>query len=272
MTTPTSWKEVAFNQATESENRIHADDVAKQYGFRGGLVPGVTVHAYLVHPALVAWGAEWLARGRATVALKKPLYDGSAFRVEVRDADAHAYRATLVDAEGTECATADVELPRAGLAPAGAPPLRGDRAVPPRDACPPATLETMQRLQREGMGALRMQWRCEGNLDRYTRETASMPALVQPEGQGYANPAYVLGLANWVLARNVVLGPWIHVESTLQHHAALARDAWVTVEASIVELFEARGNRFVDLAVSAHGDAGPIMHARHRAIYELRRR
>ena len=33
----------AHNAATESENRIHADDVAQQYGFKGGLVPRVTV-------------------------------------------------------------------------------------------------------------------------------------------------------------------------------------------------------------------------------------
>ena len=34
----------AHNPATGSENRIHADDVARRYGFRGGLVPGVTVY------------------------------------------------------------------------------------------------------------------------------------------------------------------------------------------------------------------------------------
>ncbi len=36
----------AFNTATASTNKIHDDDVAQQYGFRGGLVPGpVTVAA-----------------------------------------------------------------------------------------------------------------------------------------------------------------------------------------------------------------------------------
>ena len=33
----------ASNEATESENKIHDDTVAAQYGFRGGLVPGVSV-------------------------------------------------------------------------------------------------------------------------------------------------------------------------------------------------------------------------------------
>ena len=63
MDEPSSFRGTAFNQATESENRIHSDEVARRYGFRGGLVPGVTVYAYLVHPALKAWGARWLEEG-----------------------------------------------------------------------------------------------------------------------------------------------------------------------------------------------------------------
>ena len=39
----------AFNTATESANKIHDDTVAKNLGFRGGLVPGVDVYAYLCH-------------------------------------------------------------------------------------------------------------------------------------------------------------------------------------------------------------------------------
>jgi len=41
---------VAFNTATASANKIHDDTVAASLGFRGGLVPGVDVYAYLCHP------------------------------------------------------------------------------------------------------------------------------------------------------------------------------------------------------------------------------
>ena len=47
---------VAQNDAVESENKIHEDSVARQYGFAGGLVPGVTVYAYLTWPAVERWG------------------------------------------------------------------------------------------------------------------------------------------------------------------------------------------------------------------------
>jgi hypothetical protein len=47
-----TWSEIAFNTAPDSENRIHGDELAKEYGFEGGLVPGVTISAYKVHPVI----------------------------------------------------------------------------------------------------------------------------------------------------------------------------------------------------------------------------
>ena len=56
----------ARNTSTQSENAIHHDDVARSYGFAGGLVPGVTVYAYVTHPLVAAWGPDWLERGTAS--------------------------------------------------------------------------------------------------------------------------------------------------------------------------------------------------------------
>jgi len=39
MAIPESWSGEAFNPVPESENRIHGDEIARAYGFRGGLVP-----------------------------------------------------------------------------------------------------------------------------------------------------------------------------------------------------------------------------------------
>jgi hypothetical protein len=63
MAIPQSWQGEAYNQVPDSDNPIHGDEVARAFGFRGGLVPGVTVSAYLVHPAVEAWSEDWLARG-----------------------------------------------------------------------------------------------------------------------------------------------------------------------------------------------------------------
>ncbi|MFT7133045.1 MAG: hypothetical protein ACI81O_001757, partial [Cyclobacteriaceae bacterium] len=55
-----NWQATAFNQVPHSVNEIHGDKIAKAYGFKGGLVPGVTVSAYLCHPAVESWGEECL--------------------------------------------------------------------------------------------------------------------------------------------------------------------------------------------------------------------
>ena len=53
----------AFNTAAQSENKIHDDAVARRFGFKGGLVPGVEVYAYMTHVPVARWGRA-LARTR----------------------------------------------------------------------------------------------------------------------------------------------------------------------------------------------------------------
>ena len=47
-----AYEGIAFNQAPDSDNEIHSDEMAQRFGFEGGLVPGVTVSAYLVQPGV----------------------------------------------------------------------------------------------------------------------------------------------------------------------------------------------------------------------------
>ena len=86
----------ARNTPAHAENKIHDDAVARQYGFRGGLVPGVTVYAYLTHPLVEAFGAAWLERGTAEVRFVRPVLDGEEVTVSgtVTARDARAVRAS----------------------------------------------------------------------------------------------------------------------------------------------------------------------------------
>jgi hypothetical protein len=268
MTGPRGWEGVAFNQATESENRIHSDEVARRYGFRGGLVPGVTVYAYLVQPAVVTWGREWLERGNASVVFRKPLYDGGAFRVEPKSDGADVYRAEVSDAEGARCAEGRVTLPEVG---APTPARRGDAPAPPLDARPEATRTVMESLRERGLGAFRIEWRGDGVFDRYTRELDTMPDLVRPDRGGLAHPAFTLALANWVLTANVQLGAWIHAQSDVQYHGAIPLGSQLVVEGRIRDLFERGGHEFADLDVAVFVEPDtPALSVSHRALYRLR--
>lgn len=265
---PQPWTGVAYNPATASDNRIHADDVARQYGFRGGLVPGVTVYAYLLQPAVGAWGLDFLARGATSVKLERPLYDGGAFSVVLDGEGDRAYRGEVRDDAGVVCAWGTASLPDTH----GTPPIRrGDPPALHGDARPEATREALERLRDGGMGSLALEWRASGEMERTTRDLDAMPDLVRPDRGGWANPAFTLGCANWVLAQNVRLGPWIHVESDVLHFAAVPRGGALVVEARVADLFTRGGHEFVDLDVALFlAPDTPALAARHRAIYRLR--
>jgi hypothetical protein len=266
---PESFSAEAFNPVPESENRIHADDVARAYGFRGGLVPGVVVSAYLLHPAAVAWGRDWLERGRAHAVVRSPVYDGERFRVEVERAGDDAYAASLVDVRGAACATAEASLPEASGEPP--PERRGDPPLVRDAARPIASREVMERLRESGLGALRSRWSESAEIASYLRDPAQLAPVFR--NQRLANPSFLLGLTNWVLAANIRLSPWLHLETHSQHFSAVEMDTELVVEARIADLFEKKGHEFADVDVEVYAEPrkAAVMTARLRAIYKLRK-
>jgi len=269
MAIPRPWQGEAFNQVPSSENLIHGDEVARRYGFRGGLVPGVTVTAYLCHPAVVAWGLDFLARGRVRATVSTPLYDRKPFRVEIDGATDRAYDAALVDEDGARCATASVELPEEVPAP---PVLRGDPCIDADFERPRATRRAMEELRERSLRAIRVRWNAGAEITGYLRDSSKLPALLRPDGGGYANPAFLLGLTNWALGRNVKMEAWLHLQTDSQFYRPVPEGCELTVESAIADLFEKKGHEFVDLDVGVHRSdtREPVMSARLRAIYRLR--
>ena len=269
MDQPTSYHGVAFNEVPDSANQIHGDDVAARFGFEGGLVPGVPVSAYLAHPAVAAWGLDYVARGAARVVVEKPVYDGHSFSVEVSAEGARAYDAVLTDLSGSIRARARCWLPE--VLPV-APCRRGDAIITADFQRPLGTPETMRRLQRHGMGALRIRWSESSELTKYFRDSKLMPMPLRLEGGRHAHLGFVLGLTNWVLDSNVLINPWLHLQTDSQCFHAIELGTELVVEAAIIDLFEKKGHQFCDVQVSAfrsHDDAA-VMQTRLRAIYQLR--
>ena len=71
----------ARNLFRDAANRIHDDVVARQHGFAGALVAGVTLYGYLTRTAVETWGRAWLQRGTVTVRFQRPVYDGETLAV-----------------------------------------------------------------------------------------------------------------------------------------------------------------------------------------------
>lgn len=264
-----NWAAEAFNQSPDSTNRIHSDEVAKEFGFKGGLVPGVTVSSYLTHPAVDAWGLDWLSRGRAHVVVSKPLYDTYMFQVDLSGETDKSYHAILTDQEGVQCANGFVDINDALPAP---PVMRGDRLLRKGQAIPNATRDEMEKLREQGMFALPARWDDTNHMATYLRNVEQMPELLRFNGGAYANPSFMLGLTNWVLAGNAYMNPWIHLQTDSQFFAPVPDGSDLVCECAIVDLFDKKGHEFVDVDVDVYlrHTKQAVMHASLRAIYKLR--
>ncbi|MBW2244737.1 MAG: hypothetical protein JRH01_22375 [Deltaproteobacteria bacterium] len=269
MSIPQAWSAEAFNQATKSENRIHSDEIAKEYGFRGALVPGVTVSAYLIHPAVAAWGEAWLERGRAQVVVHSPVYDREMFRVDVSKASPSEYDAELFDPTGARCATAHVELAEPDAMPSPSK-LRHDAILGRDFERPKASRKVMEHRQRDGLLATRARWNDTAEITSYLRDPERMAAPFSK--LGFANPAFVLGLTNWALAGNVKMSPWLHLQTDSQNYRPIAANTELVVESSIADLFEKKGHEFIDVDMNIFDRATEALatSVRLRAIYKLR--
>lgn len=249
----------AFNTAAESLNKIHEDDVAAKLGFTGGLVPGVDVFAYMTRVALDKWGAPFLDAGAIRARFNKPVYDGD--KVDVRgDLGTDDRMRITAAARGEACAegTAFLDLTSSEVLcrAAPAPWYPGVTAASPETLPKGRVLGTIQEFYISEIG--------RKHLDD-VRETHP----VYERGR-IAHPAFLLRRANFVLAYNVKLGPWIHLESDIRLHDILEDGEPFETRADVADNFELRGHRIVALDFSISSSGRAIMTGRHWAIYEPR--
>jgi hypothetical protein len=248
----------AFNTATASSNKIHDDAVARQFGFRGGLVPGVDVYAYLTHPPVAAWGAAWLGRGTMRARFLHPVYDGDRVRVlPVGDG-----RLELRDSGGELCATAVATLPDAVPEP---PDLDRWPVVEQAPDPPPASPEEL--VPGTALAIAPHTFRADRAVEYLAEVREDLPLYAE---LGIAHPGWILRDANLVLSANVRLGPWIHVESEVQHLGTVQDGEAVSARAVVTAEWEAKGHRFVSLDVLHLADSRPVARTTHTAIYRPR--
>jgi acyl dehydratase len=258
----------ARNTSTHGENKIHDDAVARRYGFRGGLVPGVTVYAYLTHPLGTALGEAWLRRGTASVRFLQPVLDGEEVTITgaVTAREASGVSATLTaTTSGTgECAVLEATVPAGtptpvNLALYGAAPLPAERPPVSRPLLErPGPLGTPEAVYDVAQAAA---W-----LERVTD-----PLALYRGPEAWVHPAFYLDQANRTLDRNVHLGPWIHVASRVRHLGGARVGERLATRGRVRSLWEKKGREYVelDLVTVAGAAARPVAHVLHTAIYRL---
>ena len=247
----------AFNTAKASENKIHDDAVARRFGFGGGLVPGVDVYAYMAHQPVARWGRAWLERGAAECRFQKPVYDGDI--VTVIAIETGQGLDLRVESRGEICATGRASLPDRPPAP---PAAFAEPPPPPADR-PPASETTLAAGTILGIRPLPITRELVAQCIADLRETESLYLK-----EGLAHPVIIARTGNWALNHNVVLGPWMHVGSKLQHYAAARIGDELSVRARVTANYEHKGHHFVDADVLVLANrATPIARIAHTAIW-----
>ncbi len=256
---PASYHVRAFNSARDSENKIHDDAVAKRFGFTGGLVPGVDVYAYMAHVPVEHFGRAWLESGTAECRFSRPVYDGDEAVVVAEPADSGLR--LRVESHGEVCGTGFAVAPAAAVGPAG----DDFRDVAPRDNRTQADEVSLAPGTWLGMRPLLLTNEFAAAYLRDVRETDPIYAR-----EGLAHPGLILRTGNWVLSQNVVLGPWMHVGSTVQNLTRARVGDEITARARVSANYERKGHRFVELDVLVLANGNPVARLAHVAIYRPR--
>ncbi len=250
----------AHNLAKSSENKIHDDSVAQRFGFRGGLVPGVEIFAYMSHMPVAEWGRAFLLRGAMEARFIRPIYDGELACVTAEDAEGGL--AITVESRGEVCA-------------------RGHASI---KAAPPAlSLDDFQHVAattaRRPVGATTFRTGHWLGISPYTQGADAAREYLRNvresdpiyTDQKIIHPGMLVRMMNWALMENAILGPWIHVGSTMQHLNTASVDDEITVRALVADNYERKGHKFVKLdgVIVANGKT-PIAQCQHTAIYQPR--
>ena len=251
------------------ENKIHEDGLARAFGFRGGLVPGVTVYSWMTHPVVAALGGAWLDHGTFSVRFAKPVYFGETVTVRASVAahskDEVTIQARVVNDQDEVCATATMGLPLGPLLPLPDPAAYPAAALPAER--PPASRVYLEQRTVLGTPQLILERAvADAFLDKVSEKLAMYRETDSP-----AHPGIYLEQANRALDRNVRVSPWIHVESHGQHLSVPRVRERLETRAKVKNLFQGKGHEFVelDLLLLAEG-ARVVASIRHVAIYQLR--
>jgi acyl dehydratase len=250
----------AYNTAKLSENKMHDDNVARRFGFSGGLVPGVDVMAYMMHLPVAKWGRAFLERGLIEARFVKPVYDGEI--ADVTGEEKNGVLSIEVESRGQLCATGTAALP------VSAPSVSISDFS---EAAPAAERRPVNAASYElgkWLGTVPRAWDGEAAKE-YLTDVRETEAIYAREGLGH--PGLLQRVMNMVLVDNAVLGPWIHVGSRMQLLAPAKSGDELTARARVTANYEKKGHRFVELdaLVVANGRT-PLAHCQHIAIYQPR--
>ena len=257
------------NVSINSANKIHDDETAARYGFRGGLVAGTLMYAHMTTPLVRHFGVAWLDRSVSDLRLLQPAYDGEWLTVDMApgtaaNGDGAAWQAVLRNEPGAELATL-ATAPDASLPPVDA---RASLPAAPAGGAPVPIAWDAVRID-EPLRAL--SWVLTPEAHQQWCDSAGDALPLYRDGQHpRIQPGRVLQGANEVFGHHFQLAPWIHTGSRIVNRGPLCLGDPIEIRAVPIEKWERKGHQFVTLYVVFLNGGQPAVEVYHTAIFKVR--
>jgi len=268
-TGPTRHAVVAgFRPRAEYAGSIHDDSAARDYGYRGALVPGIILYGYMTDVVARSWGLDWVARGTMRSHSRRPVYEGERLTIHAaparEDADGLSVEAEIRNAEGAVVATGAATLPRA------APPAPDPADYPPRPIAEPLPVVGPGGFHPGDLfGCLPKRMDRDDVEEAVTMFGQSWPAYLD---DGIVPPAYLPMFASRnALASYALPTPSIYVSAHTRHLGIARVGAELTTAGSVLAAYERKGHHYIDQRHMVFADGVPVALVDRTSIYAARK-
>ena len=248
-----------YNDAEESENRIHSDEMATRFGFRGALVAGVVIFGHAVYLPIRAHGLDWLSDNMAEIRFLKPAYDGETLDITLED-HRSGTDTKCINPEGVLLTTMTSEKgaaepdPVHDLLPADKPVVREhidwDNLILNKPA--PAYL-----------------WRAHSKSNRDLAEQLRDDLDIYQGPEACVHPFWMLRQCNSAFSRSFILPAWIHVGSKINFHQPLMVGQDIEVRMTPISKWKRKGHQFTTLAIGFLVGGELFVEVEHTSIFKI---
>jgi acyl dehydratase len=249
-------------------NVIHANQGAREYGYKAALVGGVTVYGWTVPAVLQALGPEWLDDGWVDVSFRRPTYPGDEMTARVTERDG-GFDLTMTNQDGETCLSGEVGLGKAlWFADLRSPSRRAAEPRPPET--PQLTLEVAPVGQDLRPMAVPLS---KEDAASFAREREQDDDAAYRGDTPRIHPGWLAARMTPLIHHSYTYGPAIHARSHIQNLAPAFAGQKVTVAGNFREAFERKGHSYgiVDGVILSE-DGRELARLRHTTIFEVAKR
>lgn len=255
-----TYKIQAFNDALESENRIHSDEVAKKYGFEGALVGGVVVYGHMTYQPMQAMGAEWLTDNKAEVRFIKPAYDEQLLTIESEHQE-NSFKSSCQNDNKDLLSTLSSSKGLGEPSPSWMIPPSPEKII--REEVHWDKLHLDQPAP-----AFIWQPDYDTNMDFANQLRDDNPLYLEGK-EPLVHPFWTSRECNSAFGRSFILPAWIHVGTVFSFRKPLRVGQDVEIRMIPQKKWESKGHQLTTLYIAFIVNGEPYIEAEHTAIFNV---